>query len=200
MKRILIVISILILIIGCTSCSSEPQSSDLSPSENYMENITQIEKNKNFEVNAVCKNDILSNYSFVVYDNNGNKIDSGNLEHIEPKFTYLNETVAKKTISYGTTNANEVTYYDLKKSVASPVYTDVYCDNSDIVICIKSVNDSSYLLVQSIFSGETLLKQDIDTGDVFVTDFDVNINGDVIKVNHSKGVDYTTVTDTFYLK
>ena len=207
MKKLLIAILLITLLSGCSNYfdSYGQKNSEQNFSEkqanisNQAEELIQVDKNKNYEVYAICKDDILYDYCFAVYNNQGEEFDSGSLLYSEPKFDYITDTIIKRTISYGTDNANEVKYYDLEKSIVSPTYTGVYCDNSNVVISIEYNNDIPYLLVKSIFSGEILLNQPIDTENIYTSRFEITIDNNIIKVTHSKGGDYTTVTDIFSL-
>lgn len=158
-----------------------------------------IDSSDNYELYAYTdKNDVLSDYIFFVFNNNGDKIKSGYFEAGEPRFTEFDNDILKVSTGAGT-NAQIVTYYDLSSSLVSSEYQNVYYDDGDLVVYIDYDKDKTFITAQKIFNSEVLLREELDMGGIFATNFDVSVKDETITVEHIKGENYETITETFKL-
>ena len=72
-----------------------------------------LEENEYYELYGYDKNDILSDYVYFIFNDDGEKIDSGYLEVGEPRFEKISDDIVKISTGSGT-NVAFITYYDKK--------------------------------------------------------------------------------------
>ena len=187
MRKISILLAVLLLCLcGCSK----------SEKGNY--NI--VEQNKNYEVYAYSKgDDPLSDFVYIVFNRNGEKIDSKYLELGEPRFKELEDSILK--VGYGTgTNSEIVTYYDLANSLISKEYQNVCYDDGEKVAYITYGDGDTFICVSDTFGNEPILKEVLNMGGIMTTEFKVDIKDGKITVEHAQGKDYKTIVESFDLK
>ncbi len=160
MKKTLLFVNIFfVIILFFTSCSNPADSS----------NYSLIHSSNHYQVFAYNDKNILSDYTYFIFNNKGDKIDSGYYKDNEPKFEEFQNGITKITINYGT-NSELVKYYDLTNSRISEEYSGVYFDNGELVIYIDYIDDDTYLYAKNIFDSDLLLKEKLDM-DGIMTNF-----------------------------
>ncbi len=189
MKKFVSVLSIVFaLILVLYGCSNSTDN-----------NFSLVKSEKNYKLYAFSNSDgIESDYNYFIFNNNGDKIDSGYYESAAPQFHNFDNGVLKISVNAGTF-ANETTYYNLETSLVSDNYENVYYDDGEITVYINYVDDSAYIFAKEIFNSNYLLKEKLDTGGVMITDFNVSINDKKITVEHTKGKNYNNIIETFNL-
>lgn len=164
-------------------------------------NYTLIEDDNDYQVYAYADSDgILSDYTYFIFNDNGDKIDSGYNQSREPIFQKFDNHVLKRLISAGT-NVNFTTYYDLSRSLISDEYENVYYDDGELVVYIHydNQNDSTYVTAKKIFDSDFLLNEKLDLDGIFTTDYHVEVKDNRVTVQHVKGPHYDDVVETFEL-
>lgn len=188
MKKSFILLSLVIAFI-LTGCSN-----------NTKNDYRIIEQSNNFKLYAYENNDgIYSDYVYFIYNNDGKKIASAYYETRQPAFHTFDNGVLRISINAGT-NVALRTYYDLETSAVSEDYQGVYYDDGEIVIYIHYDESDTYICAKEIFGSDFLLKEKLDTGDTFITGFEVDFSDGVVTVEHPKGEQYDdTIVETFEL-
>lgn len=152
-----------------------------------------------WELYSYSDNDnVASDYTYLIFNTNNEKIDSGYFESAEPEFKSFDNGILSVSISAGTF-ADQTTYYDLETSAVSDTYENVFYDNGEITIFINYDNSNADLYAKQIFGSEYLLSETLDTDGIMTTDFNVSVDGEKITVEHPKGENYENVVETFYL-
>ena len=188
MKKSFILLSLVIAFIlaGC---------SDSSKNDYKM-----IEQSNNFKLYAYENDDeIYSDYVCFIFNNAGKKIASSYYETKQPDLHTFDNGVLRVFINAGT-SAGLSTYYNLETSAVSETYQCVYYDDGEIVIYIHYDESDTYICAKEIFGSDFLLKEKLDTGNTFITGFEVDFSDGVVTVEHPKGEQYDdTIVETFEL-
>lgn len=187
MKKIFSVLPLLLIIIlsGCSNSAGN--------------DFSLIASGENYKLYAYSNSDgINSDYNYLIFDNNGDKIDSGYYESTAPEFYSFDNGILRLSVNAGTF-AKETTYYNLETSLISENYENVYYDDGEISVYINYVDNSAYIYAKKIFDSDYLLKEKLNTGGIMITDFHVSVNGKVITVEHTKGENYENIVETFRL-
>lgn len=185
-KLIHITISLILFFLMLTGC------------HNNTENLSLISKGNNYIVYEYQYNEITCDYMFVVFDDNGNRIDSAVVENHEPTFNYLDATLLAYELSFGT-NAIEYKFYDIEKSIVSETYQNIYYQKDNQIAFIEYENDKTYICYKELFEKDNILKEELDMDGIMSTEFEIVVNDDFISVTHSKGESYDEITENFSL-
>ena len=190
-KQLTVVILLTIILLAFTGCTYS-----------HINNMSLLEEDNNYKIYGYLdKNDILTDYFYIIFNNDGEKIDSGHCERVNPNFQKFDNDVLKLSKSFGS-NAKFVTYYDLSKSIVSEEYQNIIYDDGELVIYIYYIDGEigTHIVTKNIFDSKILLDEELDMGGIMSTDFKVNIEGKIITVEHVKGQNCETIVETFELK
>lgn len=112
---------------------------------------------------------------------------------------YVTSNVLKVLVDCGS-YAEQVTFYDLSRSLVSEQYQNPCFFDDEIVSYITHENELTLVWVKKIFDDTILLKEELDMGGIYtVGEYYVDIKNDVVTVKHCKGEDYHQVTEKFVL-
>ncbi len=190
-----------------TTVENSFHKKDSFPVNTFTINFTNkslIDSDDHYKVYAKNNGNVYSDYEYVVFSFQNWEIERKSDVEKEPIFTYVNDHLLKRSISYGTDNTNEVIYYDLDKNLISQTYNNVYAENDNIAVYVhydqNDPNSKMYVGAIKIFSGEVVLDELIDTGGTAVfSGLDIEIEGNNIVVTHPKGKDYKTVKSVYQI-
>lgn len=162
-----------------------------------------LESSKNYKVYAwddisYWEDGYYSDFVYLVFNNAGEKIDSGYGEFSEPYFCQFDNDILKLEISAGS-NAGTTTYYQLETSLISEAFQNVCYDDGEICAYVTYAGTTAYICVQELFSSDFLLKEELDMGGIMATVFTASLDGDTLSVEHVRGENFQDVTETFQL-
>jgi|GEM_PF-2796160 len=166
MKRKIEIISIVMLVVfvlcSCENVSKKSNNADSSSTGFYEEKSTSPENEENGfkEIivvdqgdNYAIKDDQIGNYSFEIWDNNGDILDSdcgicyGTLD-IEQKGNLI---ILTRNLGAG---SYYIRYYDIEKCLISRVYQNPVAHTDNIVAYLRKQDKGSILILTSVFDHE----------------------------------------------
>ena len=138
----------------------------------------------------------IGKYRYDIYDEDKNIIDFGILSGSFPEFVMLNDEVLKLKKGGGS-SVFWCQYYNLKKSIISPKWSYVWCDDG-VNNLVAYQLDRRRLCIQDIFNKENyykIIERDFSEVAVPVLEAEILDNGKSLNITYLKGDDMSETSE-----